>query len=220
MFPKQTQNQIQPKDHTMFINPTLTNPTSDEGAIQRAAPIRTQKRKLVIGLLAAGLFLAACGSDDEATAAADDAPAASDDGDAVAAPAAVSISTGSTDAGDVLVNDAGLSLYGFLPDEGGTPTCGGACADAWPPIMLPSANLPDGLDSTIFGVTDGVDGGSQLMAGGWPLYLFAGDAAAGDIAGQGSGGNWFLVGPDGSLITDEAAAPAPASTDQDTSSGY
>ena len=84
--------------------------------------------------------------------------------------------------------------------------------------MLPSADLPDGLDSAIFAVTDGVDGGSQLMAGGWPLYLFAGDAAAGDIAGQGSGGNWFLVAPDGSLITDEAAAPAPASAD--TSDGY
>ncbi len=205
----------QSKDHTMFITPIPA-----EDSLQATAPIRTQKRKIVIGLLAAGLFLAACGSDDEAAApaATDDAPAAS--ADEAEAPAAVSISTGSTDAGDVLVNDAGLSLYGFLPDEGGTPTCGGGCAEAWPPIMLPSADLPEGLDPSIFGVTDGIDGGSQLMAGGWPLYLFAGDAAAGDISGQGSGGNWFLVAPDGSLITDEAAAPAPASTDTETSAGY
>jgi MYXO-CTERM domain-containing protein len=61
------------KDHTMFITPT-----TDEDSVQTTAPIRTQKRKLVLGLLVAGLFLAACGSDDEATApaAADDAPAA------------------------------------------------------------------------------------------------------------------------------------------------
>lgn len=180
----------------------------------------TKKRKLAAALLAAGLFLAACGSSDEAAtpAAADDAPAETAE-EAPAADASVSISTGSTDVGDVLTNDAGLSLYGFLPDEGGTPTCGGACADAWPPIMLPSADLPDGLDPAIFAVTDGIDGGSQLMAGGWPLYTFAGDAAAGDISGQGSGGNWFLVAPDGSLITDEAAAPAPVET-ADTSDGY
>lgn len=192
----------------MFTTPATTEDTVDDTA-SLETHTTSGKRKLIAGMLAAGVFLAACGSDDEAatTAASDDAPAAADSGtDATD----VSISTGSTDVGDVLVDDDGLSLYGFLPDEGGTPTCGGGCAEAWPPVMLPTADLPTGIDASVFAVTDGIDGGSQLMAGGWPLYRFAGDAASGDITGQGSGDNWFLVAPDGSLITDEAAAPTPS----------
>ena len=40
----------------------------------------------------------------------------------------------------------------------------------------------------------------MLKVGKWPLYRFAGDAAPGDINGQGSGGVWFVVGADGKLI--------------------
>lgn len=195
----------------MFITPI-----TDDESLQATRSRFTSKRKLAAALLAAGMFLAACGSSDEAATPAADAPAASSDDSSDSAAGAVSIGTGSTDAGDVLVNDAGLSLYGFLPDEGGIATCGGGCAQAWPPILLPSADLPDGLDASLFSVTDAADGGSQLVANGWPLYLFAGDAAPGDITGQGSGGNWFLIAPDGSLITDEAAASAPVDASTDT----
>ena len=193
-------------------------PGPDDETLAEPTKTFTPKRKLAATVLAAGMFLAACGSSDEAAApSADEVPAAADS--AADSAADVSISTGSTDAGDVLVDDAGLSLYGFLPDEGGIATCGGGCAQAWPPILLPSGDLPEGLDADIFSVTDAADGGSQLVAGGWPLYLFAGDAAPGDITGQGSGGNWFLVAPDGSLITDEAAA-AELSDDADDGYGY
>jgi predicted lipoprotein with Yx(FWY)xxD motif len=40
----------------------------------------------------------------------------------------------------------------------------------------------------------------QVKVGDWPLYRFANDAAAGDTNGQGVGGVWFVVGPDGELI--------------------
>ena len=40
----------------------------------------------------------------------------------------------------------------------------------------------------------------QLKMGKWPLYTFSGDAAPGDVNGQGSGGSWFVVGQDGKLI--------------------
>lgn len=191
----------------MFISPA-TN-TEDEAAQQGKRTRR--KRLLLAGFIAAGIVLSACGSDDDTA----DAGAAETDTAEATTPAASGdlVSTGSTDLGSVLVDEAGLSLYGFLPDELGAPTCGGACADAWPPLTAPSAELPDGLDSGIFTVVDGIDGGFQLAAGGWPLYRFAGDATAGDITGQGSGGSWFLVGPDGSLISDESAAPAPAAAE-------
>ena len=125
-----------------------------------------------------------------------------DAGSADDAAASPIVSVGSTEAGDVLVDEAGLSLYGFLDDEAGLPTCEGACADAWPPVLVESAELPAGLDAATFSVVERPDGSFQLKAGKWPLYLFAGDAAAGDINGQGSGDVWFLAAPDGSLIKD------------------
>jgi len=39
-----------------------------------------------------------------------------------------------------------------------------------------------------------------LKAGKWPLYYFSGDAAAGEANGQRSGGVWFAVAPDATLI--------------------
>lgn len=124
-----------------------------------------------------------------------DAPVVSDD---VASGPIVDL--GSTDLGDVLVDANGLSLYGFTNDVDGLPTCDDACADAWPPIIVESAELPEGLDPEIYSVVERNDGSFQLKAGIWPLYLFAGDAAPGDSNGQGSGDVWFLVTPDGGLI--------------------
>ena len=106
-----------------------------------------------------------------------------------------------TDVGDALVDAAGLTLYGFLPDDGEhEPTCVDACADAWPPLLVDGDTIPAGLDPELFTVIARGDGSSQLVAGKWPLYRFAGDAAPGDANGQGSGDNWFVVAPDGGLI--------------------
>ncbi len=110
------------------------------------------------------------------------------------------VDVGTTELGDVLVDGNGISLYGFLEDTNGLPTCDGACADAWPPLTVPSADLPEGLDAEIFSVVERNDGTFQLSAGIWPLYLFAGDAAPGDTTGQGSGDVWFLATPDGGLF--------------------
>ena len=43
------------------------------------------------------------------------------------------------------------------------------------------------------------DGSTQLAIGEWPLYRFSGDAAPGDINGQGSGEVWFVANPEGWL---------------------
>ncbi|MGB3733673.1 MAG: hypothetical protein WA964_01855 [Ilumatobacter sp.] len=112
------------------------------------------------------------------------------------------VSAGETELGEVLVDATGLSLYGFTNDTDGSPSCADACADAWPPVIVASTDVPAGLDPEVFSVVERVDGTLQLKAGAWPLYLFAGDAAPGDINGQGSGDVWFLTAPDGSLVTD------------------
>ena len=108
--------------------------------------------------------------------------------------------TAPTELGDVLVDEAGLTLYGFTKDADGMPTCEGACAEAWPPLLVDGAELPAGLDPAVFSVVERGDGSHQLKAGKWPLYRFAGDAAPGETNGQGSGDVWFVVDPLGGLI--------------------
>lgn len=132
------------------------------------------------------------------------------------------VAVGTTSIGDALIDDAGLTLYGFLDDTDGVPTCEGACADAWPPVFVDSGELPAGLDGTIFSVSQRPDGSFQLNAGVWPLYRFAGDAAAGDVNGQGSGDVWFVATPDGGLIKDGASAESTtaATTDDGSSADY
>ena len=133
-----------------------------------------------------------------------------------AAPAAV-VAVGDTSLGQALVDGNGLTLYGFTNDADGLPTCADACADAWPPILVDSAELPAGLDPNVFSVVDGVEPGTfHLKAGKWPLYLFAGDAAPGDVNGQGSGDVWFVADPNGGLITGDEASDESASASSDS----
>ena len=134
----------------------------------------------------------------------DDAPAAAEATTTVTpettVPEAVApASVASSELGDIMVDESGMTLYGFTKDADGSPTCQGACADAWPPSLVDSAELPAGLDPAVFTVVERPDGRFQLKAGKWPLYRFAGDAAPGDTNGQGSGGVWFVVDPAGGL---------------------
>jgi predicted lipoprotein with Yx(FWY)xxD motif len=132
------------------------------------------------------------------TPAEDDAPAEDEAPAADSAPAPITIA--STDLGDVMVTSDGITVYAFTKDENGTPTCEGGCAEAWPPVIVDSAELPAGLDANIFSVVERPDGTQQLKAGKWPLYTFAGDEAPGDVNGQGSGEVWFVLDAAAKLI--------------------
>ncbi len=121
--------------------------------------------------------------------------------EAAAVATAPSIQLADTDLGQVLVDANGLTLYLFTKDgDGGVPTCAGGCATAWPPALVTdSPVIGDGIDPAIVTTVDTPEG-KQLKIGKWPLYRFAGDAAAGDINGQASGGVWFVVGADAKSI--------------------
>jgi predicted lipoprotein with Yx(FWY)xxD motif len=56
----------------------------------------------------------------------------------------------------------------------------------------------DGVTGVI-GLATQADGSQQVTYDGRPLYYFKGDAAAGDVNGQGVGGVWFAATVDGSL---------------------
>lgn len=176
--------------------------------------------KLVLSTcaIAVAIALTACGDDDSdnspIASATDDNSSTTGNGEA-ASNAVVQI--GETDLGEVLTTADGFTLYAFTNDTAGVSTCEADCADAWPPLLVDSEALPEGLDPAVFAVVPRNDGTFQLSANDQPLYRFAGDAAPGDTNGQGSGGVWFAVGSDGQLIQGDAAS-ADADTDAGTDS--
>ncbi|MBK5332705.1 MAG: hypothetical protein JJD93_12085 [Ilumatobacteraceae bacterium] len=103
--------------------------------------------------------------------------------------------------GQLLADANGRTLYGLTKDAGGAPTCVDGCATAWPPVVVDDSLDLSTLPSTAsFSIVDRPDGTKQLKAGKWPLYYFSGDTTAGEANGQGSGGIWFVVAPDATLI--------------------
>lgn len=109
--------------------------------------------------------------------------------------------------GTVVIDGLGRTLYRNDNDSASpsTATCVDSCASTWPPVLdEPGAPLVvEGIDRAVVGTVARPDGSVQLTIGGWPVYRYAADPAAGATTGQGVGGTWFAVRPDGS----KAAAP-------------
>jgi len=178
------------------------------------------------------LVLAACGDDDEDDAAApaataDDtaaaatdaptttaadrggygavdteAPSATDAGTAAGATAS-GVLLADTSLGQVLTADDGMTVYMFLPDNAGDPTCVGDCAKTWPPLLVDDGATPtagEGVDSAMLGTAANPEGGTQVTYNGWPLYYYAADNAPGDTNGQDVGDVWYVIGADGEPI--------------------
>lgn len=108
----------------------------------------------------------------------------------------------STGLGDVVVDSQGMTLYYFTKDEKGTSSsaCTGDCLAKWP-IATTTSDEPvlEGVTGEV-GTIESPDGEKQLTLNGMPLYTFAQDAKPGDTSGQGVGGVWFAVAPDGTMI--------------------
>ena len=106
--------------------------------------------------------------------------------------------------GTYLVDGKGMSLYLFESDEGGMSTCYDACAGAWPPLLTTGAPQAGGeAKQSLLGTVKRKDGSMQVTYGGWPVYYFIKDQAAGDTKGQevkGFGAAWYLLGPDGKQL--------------------
>src|SRR5687768_5394249 len=109
----------------------------------------------------------------------------------------------SADFGPILVDGEGLSLYLFTNDtkDSGESTCTGECLVEWPALATDGSPVAGaGVDGTLLSTITRDDGSLQVAYNGWPLYYFHEDAAAGDTNGQGLGGVWFLVSPEGETI--------------------
>jgi predicted lipoprotein with Yx(FWY)xxD motif len=175
------------------------------------------RSKIVTSMVAGALILAlgACGDDDDSTSTADQGSESAEEPGGGASASGAVVKAAETDLGEVLTTADGMTVYGFTNDSGGTSSCEGGCAETWPPVTVESGEVPAGLDADVFGVSERPDGTFQLVAGDWPLYTFAGDEAAGDLNGQGSGGVWFAVAPDGELNRGDSAGDSGGQTDDD-----
>jgi predicted lipoprotein with Yx(FWY)xxD motif len=158
-------------------------------------------KRTSLGLLLAGLVLAlaACGgqpasspdSGAPATAAPSPAPAESQ----------AAVATAQSPLGQTLVDAEGRTLYAFTKDKGGKSSCYGDCGATWPALTVQgSPSAGDGVEASLLATTDRKDGSAQVTYKGMPLYHFSGDQQPGDTNGQGVGGVWFAVTPDGGLV--------------------
>lgn len=115
--------------------------------------------------------------------------------------AEANVAVGESDLGPILVDAEGMTLYAFTQDSADQSACTGGCADIWPPLTVegePAAG--EGVTADMLGILTRADGSMQVTYNGHPLYTYSEDAAPGDANGQGFGGSWYVVGPDGELI--------------------
>jgi predicted lipoprotein with Yx(FWY)xxD motif len=96
--------------------------------------------------------------------------------------------------GTVLVGQDGRTVYLFTNDTSSTSTCTGSCASTWPAVISAGQPTASGsVDDSKIGTNDA----GQVTYDGHPLYYYGGDTKAGQANGQGIGGIWFAVTPDG-----------------------
>jgi len=168
--------------------------------------IRTRVLTLVALAAAAAVSLGACGTSSTIAGVPSPAPVAAPAAPpAPAAPAGPALTASPTAAlGTVVVDGTGYTLYRFDKDKPkpSKSNCNGSCATQWPPVLVASAAEAkevklDGVDAGAVSTVKRADGKLQLTIGGWPVYRYSGDKAAGDTTGQGVGKVWFAVTPAG-----------------------
>lgn len=103
--------------------------------------------------------------------------------------------------GKLLADGSGMTLYLFTKDTPGVSNCYDTCAATWPPLLQTGQPVvKDGVDATLLGTTTRKDGTIQVTYHGQPLYTYSKDTAPGDATGQGVGGVWYVVAPDGTAV--------------------
>lgn len=102
--------------------------------------------------------------------------------------------------GTVVVDQDGFTLYRFEKDttDPAASNCVQKCEQVWPPAYTEDGE-PElvGVSDEKVGVITRQDGTKQLTLGDWPLYRYIGDTKPAAWKGQGVGGTWFVIQPDG-----------------------
>jgi predicted lipoprotein with Yx(FWY)xxD motif len=135
-------------------------------------------------VVAAALFLAACGSGDSNTA----------DSSQSSKPDAVTTARNAQLAQTVLVDHAGKTLYALTAEKNGRFICTDkTCLALWSPLTVATAATPEGTVASL-GTVKRPDGAFQVTYKSQPLYTFVQDSA-GESKGEGfrDVGVWHAV---------------------------
>ena len=165
--------------------------------------------RIMLLLAAAAMVLAACSNSTTSTPPAGGGTSSSG---AAGGTSTVQVAN-SPQYGSILVDSQGKTLYLYEQDTTKTSACTGPCVALWPALTAtgsPSAGA--GLNASLLGTATQSDGSSQVTYNGHLLYLFSGNANAGDVTGQGVEG-FFVVSSAG----DKVSAPMATSS---SSSAY
>lgn len=184
---------------------------------------RTRNALLLIPAAAALMLVSACGATAIDTAASRDGADGAGSGPTTLQqspefgkePHQMLSATESRQVGWFVADAGGFALYRYDKDSAKPPksTCDGECLKSWPPVLVGEHTMTSGVDPTLVGSVARADGKKQVTLAGWPLYRYTGDKKAGDLTGQGKGGTWFAVTPEGRKAqAEDDAAPGQPST--------
>ncbi|MFF7450209.1 MULTISPECIES: SCO0930 family lipoprotein [unclassified Streptomyces] len=105
--------------------------------------------------------------------------------------------------GEIVVDKNGMTVYRFIKDVAWPDPiskCTGACLEKWPAVAPVEANDTKGVEKKGLMSFTRPDGVKQQTIDCWPIYTFAQDKEPGDTNGQGVGGTWYAVSPDGKPV--------------------
>ncbi len=115
--------------------------------------------------------------------------------------------------GQILVDSKGMTLYAFTKDVADKSNCSGGCLKAWPAFTTTGApKAGTGVDQSMLGTATLADGSMIVTYNHMPLYFWAKDQKPGDTTGQDVGKVWFVVAPDGKMVTTGSQVPVTGST--------
>lgn len=152
--------------------------------------------------LIAALAIAGCGSSSDSTGGAYGGNAVTENAEAKSPPgadsgAAVLTVSSAAGVGPVVVDAKGLTVYDFHKDKGTTPSCYGACAQVWPPVLTEGdPQVGEGASAAKLGTTERKDGTIQVTYAGHPLYTYAADQKPGEAKGNdvdSFGAEWYAL---------------------------
>lgn len=126
-----------------------------------------------------------------------------------------------TDWGQILALSSGWTVYRLVGDGVNKSTCSGACAKAWPPVVLARGQkTPTGVGVAHLSSFARSGGERQVSYEGIPLYRFIGDKKAGEINGNVHTpfGRWWVVNPAHPKSTPITSAPTPTTKPTATTS--
>jgi predicted lipoprotein with Yx(FWY)xxD motif len=116
----------------------------------------------------------------------------------------VTVKTGSSPLGRIVVDSRGRTLYLFEKDTPTHSACTGPCTAYWPPLLTRGRPLAGpGAKASLLRTIRRANGTLQVTYAGHPLYLFVQDNRPGQVAGEGSqtfGAGWDALTPGGKKI--------------------